>query len=466
MKQKEQEIFDFGSTAYLAGGKAIVIMTDSVGLTNDAKSSVSATPKNGKESIKFVSWGDSNDLPQKVMKSIYQNISVSSNVEFNAKIIYGDSVMVCKKIKKNGKVEFEEILRSEEPEVFKFIEDNNVNRIIQELSNDMAVFYDGFVEFIFNKDAAKQKIVLMRQKEAVFSRLSEQDEKTGNIEYHGYSAKWDQGNPDDLVITPILNRDAPIYDLKKRKGIYPDEKTGKIKDSGEKRFIMSISLPTPGRFYYSKPYWWSIFASGWFDFACAIPKFKQALIKNQMVLKYHVQINTEFWAKLYKTENITDPKKQAERKKRFLNEMNEFLSGTKNVGKSFVSHFKYDMVKGFEIKDIIITPIESFFKGGEYIEDSEEASNAICYAMGVHPSLQGASPGKAKTINGTEARELFIIKQALAKPIRDMLLLPLYIVKEINGWHPDLHFVIPNIMLTTLDKNTGAEKSIGNQKIS
>jgi hypothetical protein len=85
--------------------------------------------------------------------------------------------------------------------------------------------------------------------------------------------------------------------------------------------------------------------------------------------------------------------------------------------------------------------------------------------MGVHPSLQGASPGKSKTINGTEARELFIIKQALTKPLRQALLLPLYIVKAMNGWDRDIHFVIPNIMLETLDKGTGATKNIGNQKI-
>ncbi|MDL2262964.1 hypothetical protein LJC11_05645, partial [Bacteroidales bacterium OttesenSCG-928-I21] len=222
-----------------------------------------------------------------------------------------------------------------------------------------------------------------------------------------------------------------------------------------------------GRFYYAKPYWWSIFESGWYDFACAIPTFKRALIKNQMVLKYHVQINSKFWDKLYKAEGIpkTDEKKKKERKALFLDQLNLFLAGEENAGKSFVSHYDYDTMKGYEINDIIIKPIESFFKGGEYIEDSEEASNAICYAMGVHPSLQGASPGKGKTINGTEARELFIIKQALIKPIRDMLLLPLYVVKAINKWNPDIHFVIPNIMLTTLDKNTGSEKNIGNQKV-
>jgi hypothetical protein len=465
-KTKETEILDGGTTALLTGAKAIVVMSDSSRITNDSRSSITLTPKNRKEPVKFVSWGDGNDLPVKVMNSIYKNISVSSNVEFNAKMAYGQGLTVGrKKRNEKGEITFEEMLPSEAPEVFKFLEDNNVNRILQELVNDMAVFNDGFVEIIFNRDAKSPKIVMLRQKEAVFSRLSEQDETSGRIEWHGYSAKWNEGLPDDLTVTPFLNREDPIYDLKKRKGIYPDEKTGKQKDCGDMRFVMSIIPPAPGRFYYSKPGWWSIFESEWYDFACAIPKFKKALIKNQMVLRYHVKINAKFWDKLFRSEGIIEPKEKVKRKKQFLDQLNSFLSGEENAGKSFVSHFQYDSVKGFEENDIVIEPLASFLKGGEYIEDSEEASNAICYAMGIHPSLQGASPGKAKSINGTEARELFIIKQALMKPIRDMLLLPLYVVKAINGWDPDVHFEIPNIMLTTLDKNTGAEKQIGNQKV-
>ena len=69
----------------------------------------------------------------------------------------------------------------------------------------------------------------------------------------------------------------------------------------------------------------------------------------------------------------------------------------------------------------------------EYLEDSSEVTNVICYAMEIQPSLIGAN-SKNGSINGTEARELFIIKQAMMKPIRDLLVLPLYIVKEINKW--------------------------------
>ncbi|MDR0824588.1 MAG: hypothetical protein LBN74_05800 [Prevotella sp.] len=358
----------------------------------------------------------------------------------------------------------EELLPSEAPEIFTFIENNNIFRILQEAGNDLVTFADGYIELIVDKNE-KPKIVMVRHKEAAFSRLSVQDEKTGKVDYHGYSSKWGNSDLDDVIVTPFLDRAAPLYDLKKRLGLLPDETTGKPKKTGEKRFVLSLGLPVPGRFYYNRPYWWSIFISGWYDFSCAMPKFKQALIENKMKILFKVSINENFWSKLYQSEGITDPKKQAARKKEFLTELDNFLAGKENAGKSFVSHFKYDQVKGYEIHDIIITPIESKHDGGEYNDDVEEASNVISYAMGVHPSLQGATPGKGKSINGTEARELFIIKQAMTKPLRDALLLFLNICKAINEWNPDIYFVIPNIMLTTLDKNTGAEKNIGNEKI-
>lgn len=458
-------IYENGNYAFLSDSGSLVTINDNSGFLDDTKDQkITVNPKNKpNKEVDFVPWGQDNKLPLQVIGKIHDNVTVSSNADFNAKICYGDGIMVVKKVKQNGKVVYEEQIRSEQPEIFEFLENNNVIRIFQDCGNDLVALGDGYVEFVLDREA--NKIVKMRQKEAAFSRLSVQNEKTGQIEFHGYSAKWGEGSPDDVVITPFLDRDAPMYDLKIRLGILPQEKTGLKKKVSDRRFVFSLGLPTPGRFYYNKPYWWAIFVSIWYDISCAIPHLKKALMENEMILKYEISINELFFEKLFKAEKIIKDEDKTKRKMSFLQQMDEFLSNKKNAGKSFVKYFRYDQVKGYEIHDIIIKPIESFLKGGEYIEDSEEASNMICYAMGVHPSLQGAAPGKGKTINGTEARELFIIKQALTKPLRDALLMPLYIVKAVNNWDPDIHFVIPNIMLTTLDKNTGQEKQIGNQKM-
>jgi hypothetical protein len=255
-----------------------------------------------------------------------------------------------------------------------------------------------------------------------------------------------------------------LYELKQRVGITPNDQ-GQNVDDGAESYVMSLAPPTPGRFYYGLPAWWSIFLSGWYDFACAIPEFKKALIRNSMVIKYHVKIREGFWDKLFNSEGITEQPLKVARKRKFLEDMNKFLSGAENSGKSFISEFIYDKVKGVEEQDIIIAAVPNGLSDGQYIEDSEEASNVIYSATGVHPSIIGASPGKSTSINGTEARELFIIKQAMTKPIRDALTMPLYIAKVINKWPADIHFMIPNIVLETIDKGTGATKQIGNQKI-
>ena len=180
-----------------------------------------------------------------------------------------------------------------------------------------------------------------------------------------------------------------------------------------------------------------------------------------MALRHIVYNKEDFWGKLYADEKITNEADQAVRRETFLQDMNDFLAGEENAGKGFVSHFRYDRVKGFEDKDIIINTLDSFFKGGEYIEDSEEVSNTICYGMNVHPSIIGAAPGKGKSINGTEARELFIIEQALMKMFQEATLTPLYFAKAVNGWPEDIYFSVTNCQLTTLDKGTGATKNTG-----
>ena len=64
-------------------------------------------------------------------------------------------------------------------------------------------------------------------------------------------------------------------------------------------------------------------------------------------------------------------------------------------------------------------------------------------------------------MNGTEARELFVISQALLKRCQELTLQPLYVAKAMNGWPKDIFFSVVNCQLTTLDKGTGAVKNTG-----
>ena len=172
-----------------------------------------------------------------IMRKIGTNVTIGSNVEFKNKVVFGDSILVYRKKRdgKTRKIIKEEVLPEEEPEIFEFLENNNFNFIRVELANDLVIFYDAYLEYILSNDPKSPKLVQIKAKEATCSRISEIDEKTGKSEWHGYSAEWKKGTPEDLVATPLLDRQTPLLDLKKRMGLAPDDEgnlvIGKIADS-------------------------------------------------------------------------------------------------------------------------------------------------------------------------------------------------------------------------------------------
>lgn len=456
MKQNEEfVIYHEGTTAYLRGVKAAV-------LTEVDNSNMFAKPaRDPKEIIvkgmttppKVVPWGDNNNLPQLLTDKAYKLPQMTSNLWFNIVASYGDGI---KPVKVTYNEKKEKVIEpyTENEEVNRFFEENDTNLYLLEQLTDMHWFFNVFPEVIFNKDdGEKRKIVVIQSKEATFSRWSEMSPETKRIEYHYYFARWGDKTPDDTdnvcVATPVLDFKNPVRHLRE---IIEEDKV-KTWDKRRNRFIVPVSFPTPGRNYYQKPYWYSLIESGWYDFAIKIPEFKKALMTNKLAVRYIVSLAPGYFPEIFKREKITDEKGQLDRIKKEHNDIRKFLTDAENAGKTIITMQMKDP-NGQPYPMIKIETVGAGQKeGGEYIEDSEEVSNIISYAMMVQPSLVGPTPGKNKTINGTEARELFILKQALLKPFRDLILRPFYVIKAINKWPDDLHFVIPNIELTTLDNN-------------
>ena len=441
-------------SAYLPGAKCAVTTTSRSMIAEPKTEPFAQRGKDGK-SYRIVPWGDKNNLPAKIMESCYKSPIVTAGMNFNCSSAYGDGIMYGRwKVNENGKKVFVEDRSIKE--INAFFLDNDMDNYLLEQVNDITWFYNIFPEILLNRE---RKIVGLRHKEAAFSRLEEMDPTTGEIKHHFYSAKWgDSPGADNIDITPILSPYDTVEDLRVRMGIKPG-KNAKKATPKQFRFIIPINLPTPGRNYYQKPYWYSIIESGWLDYSQRIPEFKNALLENQMVIKYHVELSDDYFDKIFRAEGLTTPEEKQERIKKEYNDLNRFLSTVKNTGKTVISFIRYD-AQGKELRRMKINVIDNKITGGEYIEDSEEASNIISYGLGVHPSLIGSSPGKNKNISGSEARELFIIKQSMLRPIRDRMLRPLYIIKAYNQWPDDIDFVIPNTTLKTLDSGTGSEKII------
>lgn len=449
--KENMTIFPNGS-GFLNSSQTAVVITK----TKKIFEKPDAEPKDvetTKGKIKVVPWGEDNNLPQLIIASCEKSTDLSTGLLFNALAGYGEGIIPVR-ITYDNKGKKTVIPVMDNVEINDFFEYNDINGYLLEQLIDMNYFFNVFPEIILNQDKpGSRKVVELNHKEAAFSRWSEMDKTTGQVKYHLYSNKWVGGTMDkkDVTVTEVLHSRHPIPDLLMRIG-RNKRLNGKTKDDKVFRYIVPVSFPTPGRTYYQKPPWYSLIESGWYDFAIAIPEFKKYLIQNGMTIRYIIYLSDDYFPDIFSREGIKDADAQTARIKKEYTDLNKFITGLKNSGKSMVSFYKTnpDGTKRYRFE---IKAVENQFKGGEYLEDSGEVSNMIAYTLGVHPSIIGAQPGKNSSFSGTDKRELFTIKQSLLKPIRDRLLRPLYLVKAINKWPADIFFAIPNIELTTLDKN-------------
>lgn len=451
---QEIEIFVNGTTAYIPGVKAAVFQqTDSaVIFASPDANPVTVAVKGLEKAPEVVPWGERNDLPQQLIQKVSKLPQMGTNLWFNIVASYGEGIKPVRVQYVNNKPVITPYL--ENKEVNTFFEENDMDNYLLEQMTDMHWFFNVFTEIIFNKENGNsRKIVEIRSKEAAFSRWTKMDLTTGRIPYHYYFAYWGEYQPDEqeriCSATPVLDFHNPLRHLRE----IMEEDKNKAWDKRQNRFIVPVSFPTPNRNYYQKPYWYSLIESGWYDFAIKIPEFKKAIMENQIAVKYIVLLAPGYFEEIFRREKISGEKEQTARLKKEYADIRKFLQGAEKAGRSIITFQKFDPA-GKPYPMISIEPVKSEkAAGGDYIEDSEEVSNIIAYAMMVNPSMIGPSPGKNKTISGTEARELFIIKQALLKPFRDRILRPLYLIKAINRWPEDLHFAIPNVELTTLDND-------------
>jgi len=441
-----------GATAYLPGVAAAVTFSSKNIFDEDLKPIKLQTKK---ENRGAVPWGADNDLPVIIENLIGANPVGSRCLEFKIDVAYGSGV-------KPGLIEegeFRELTSEEEAGKYKeiagFFEDNDIDGMYSELITDIQWFYNGFVEIILNRDTPeKRKIVEMSAKEATFSRWESANPKTGLVENHFYSSKWPKPKEDEFELTPVIWEKNLTTAIEHRIG-RTEVPGAKKKDDKKYRYIIPVRLPSPGRKYYPKPYYYSIIESGWLEFANKIPVYKKALMTNSLNIAFHVEISPDYFPRIFKEEGIKTKKEGKKRMKKEYADISKFLKGEEKAGSTLITYKRKIHGKNGaeeEVPEITITVVDKKI-GGEFIEDSHEASAMTFIAMGVHPSMIGIIPGKTSSnLSGTDKRELLRISQSLQARLRSRLLRPLYAVKKINRWPSEIKFSIPDIILTTLDQ--------------
>ena len=409
-----------------------------------------------KGSYKIAPWGHDNLLPNHLLEKVEKGDIVGANLRFNRDVSFGLGPKLVKAVKRDEYGRVMEWAPVEEGEIFDWFEANDIPLFMQEQLTDVTYFYNAFPEIIL--DDNYEKIRAIRHKEAVFSRWAVMNSHN-EINWHYYADWSKEPSAKDIIVTRVLDE----FDTKADLDILRAERKSK-------RFIFPVYMPSPGRPYYSEPEWYSIFRSGWYDHSVMVPELKKAILKNQLGVKFIIYVAQEYFDYICKMEGIDihDRKAYQERVEKEKQAFNDFLSGEKNANKAMMAlKQRVATANGtMESKWIEITPIDNKIQGGEYIDDTESTANIICYAMGVHSSLIGATPGKSSsTLGGTQARELYMMKQACMKPIVDRVMRPLRFIKQFNKWDKDIYINVPEYIFTTLDQNKSGKQESTNTEV-
>ncbi|MEF2643118.1 MAG: hypothetical protein U0M50_03525, partial [Paramuribaculum sp.] len=165
-----------------------------------------------------------------------------------------------------------------------------------------------------------------------------------------------------------------------------------------------------------------------------------------------------FWKSRAIFKHLPDMWSDLNRMKKEIENIKNFVTGSVNAGKVWVSSYFIDSY-GKEQRMVRINLIDTSKEGGDWSDDIQESSNMMCYGLNIHPNLVGAVPGKSQSNNsGSDKRELFTLKQSLETAFHDMLSKVHELIIFFNGWEKKVRPQVPIVLLTTLDKNTDAVK--------
>lgn len=400
------------------------------------------------EEREYVPWGDSDSMPYDLQNLIGKNLVLSQCQQFNIYSLYSQGVRF---------VDRDTMTDTDDDRVRRFALANSLHETFMEQCTDMK-FY-GFTVSVLILNREGTEILQIRHKDACFCRFEVPDKngRVNNIFYGDFRKAGLQ----TARAYPLLDIFNPLGDLRVRLGLDPSPEDGKTQEKTKDRmFAVVCRIPTPGMSFYPQPYYLSVFRDAWYDIYHLIGIGKRHLIRNTAAPRWQIEIHHEYWDMICDNEGIVDPEKRVARKNQEKRNIKDFVCGVENAGKALISGYYVDP-NGKENRMVRVIDLNGGNKkeGGDWSDDTSEAANTLCFAMGVHPNLIGATPGKSQMNNsGSDKRELFTLKQAMEKPAHDIMLKPYHVILHFNKWDDKLTVTVPMMMLTTLDEHQDAKQ--------
>jgi hypothetical protein len=402
--------------------------------------------------IKFASWGTDNKKPNQIIADIEQTPSAARALEKRVESTYSLGPFLYElDYDENNKEVIKPITKATNENVFNFLKKIRFEKFMQEMLFDIEGLRNVFPEFILNKEF--DKIVSVRHVEAKHCRWSVRENGDSFSKYCGISSEWgtDESVTEDNC-TVVLVAD-PWMTVEELKEWVKTKKVGK--------FIFPVSVSSLGKTYYQSAPHESSRNAGWVEIAKLIPSAIIATLKNAKRLQWHVKIPYEYWEKEFPKQNyIENPEQRIIDMNQVKTDLDNFLSGADNAGKSFYSHYGKDPITNKEYPGWVFEKLDNNPKFDKEVIATSTADSQILMSWGVDPSVVGVNQlgqnnGAGSGSDKREADLIFkgnnIVCHAIGEPLEKAI--------EFNGWGDNIKLGFKKEILTTLDKNpTGSQK--------
>lgn len=404
----------------------------------------------------FSPWGSNNLFPQEMLADIETCGILNSIIDGKARFALCEGIAPAQ-VERDAEGVKKVTKWINDPDINRFLKNNN--HFFQSMGWFRDLFGMGNAGIQMMVNGGRDQIVSFKRIDISEMRYEKENTKNNNKVGNVYlCSEWNKVssiNDNRIIKIPLLDPTDPVNDLKKKVAAGIDEHAHTVK------------YPAWGKHYYSVPLWYAAYK--WVKIAQSVPEMKAAIYDNTMRIKYKVTIHPKYWGDAFpeKWDSFTPEEKETKRNQVF-DEINNFLVGAKNAGKSLFVDGQYDPVSGKMNSNIEIEEIPDNTKQGEYLPDSAAANSEIAFAMLWNNALTGGNQASGlyeQSQGGSNVRESFLMQVLIHVFERELVNHLLWPIAEFNGWtekYDNFEWVIPATILTTTDTGGSVKPTMQN----
>lgn len=437
--------------AYLEGPKALVRITESIdggavcddigGLTKVA-ATVAGADTDTTRDVTIKAWGKTNRQPWEREQLIMDNNIVGELLKTKRDIILGGGLQAYRDVYVNGEKTME-LLETPQyaQEFFDFVD---IDNYYLTAANNLVKHAQIMIEMV--RETTSDRIASMKAHECRHIRAEQQNSASGKIENYYWCGNWGSSRKE-------LGRRWPIMTIPNYAG----------EEAKQKKFLLHTGDSILTDEYYYIPTWWG--GKKWIEVSNKIPIFHDSNLDHGYSIRFHVEIPKDYFYTSSTADQTADMRKESLAKAQtarqtFLDNLNKFLSGITNAGRTVVTEYEINKAAGKEFPGIKITPINFDMKDKSLLELFEKSNQANISGQGIHPTL-AAIETAGKLSSGSEIRNAYLMYTALKTPAaRRILLKPIEMIHRINGWDKSIRWTFRDIEVTKLDDNPQAKQDV------